>query len=68
VELYLYAPICCCDVLRDNFLFAVGRMELLFVCSTWSVILRKVHKLQVFENRVTGKTSEYKKDEVISLG
>jgi len=35
-----------------------------YVCETWSVTLRKEHKLRVFENRLLRKIFGSKRDEV----
>jgi hypothetical protein len=37
----------------------------LYGCETWSLTLRKEHRLRVFENRVLGKIFGPKRDEVI---
>jgi hypothetical protein len=37
----------------------------LYGCETWSVTLRKEHRLRVFENRVLRKICRPKRDEVI---
>jgi hypothetical protein len=36
----------------------------LYGCGTWSLILRKEHRLRVFENRVLGRVFGPKRDEV----
>jgi hypothetical protein len=36
----------------------------LYVCETWSLILRKEHRILVFENRVLRRIFEPKRDEV----
>jgi hypothetical protein len=37
----------------------------LYGCETWSLTLRKQHRLRVFENRVLRRISEPKRDEVM---
>jgi len=36
----------------------------LYGCETWTLTLKKEHKLRVFENRVLRKTLEPKREEV----
>jgi hypothetical protein len=40
----------------------------LYGCETWSLILREVHKLRVFENRVLRRKFGPKRDGVTMLG